>query len=150
MPFSFRLQSLLNWKKGLEESAQMRVAEKGRQLCRQEDEIQRLASQRAEAGQILNAKAIEGIQVGEYLVYKDYAEENYRVLMKKEVEKEQTRKEMEEERDRLIGFMKERNMLERLKEKRLKKFITLMEKLDQKNIDEVVIQKSSSSATKNL
>jgi flagellar FliJ protein len=150
MPFSFRLQSLLNWKKGLEESAQMRMAEKGRQLHRQEEEIQRLVSQRAEMGQILNSKAIEGMQVGEYLVYKDYAEGSYHVLMKSEGEKEKTRKEMEEERERLVGFMKERKILEKVKEKRLKKFITLMEKLDQRNIDEIVIQKSSSLPAKNL
>lgn len=126
------------------------MAEKGRQLHRQEEEIQRLVSQRAEMGQILNSKAIEGMQVGEYLVYKDYAEGSYHVLMKSEGEKEKTRKEMEEERERLVGFMKERKILEKVKEKRLKKFITLMEKLDQRNIDEIVIQKSSSLPAKNL
>lgn len=123
----------------------MKVAEKGRQLTRQEEEIQRLASQRAEIGQILNSKAIEGMPAGEYLVYHDYAEGSYYVLMRNEVEKEQTRKEMEEERERLIGFMKERKMLEKLKEKRFKKFNTLMEKLEQKGVDEMVIQKRGKS-----
>ncbi len=128
----------------------MKVAAKGRQLNRQEAEIQRLASQRAEIGRILNAKASEGMQVGEYLLYHDYAEGSYHVLMKKEVEKEQTKREMEVERERLMGFVKERKMLERLKEKRLKKFIALMEKLDQKNIDEIVIQKFHPTAGKSL
>jgi len=128
----------------------MAVAEKGRQLHRQEEEIQRLVSHRAASDQTLCKKTIEGIQAGEYLAYKDYDERNYHALMNMEAEKEQTKKELGEERERLLGFMKERKILEKVKEKRLKTYLTQMEKRDQKNMDEIVIQTSSSPSGKVL
>ena len=54
MQFSFRLQTFLNWKRNLEESSQMRLAEKIKQLRIQEEEIQQLIQQRAEKDQELN------------------------------------------------------------------------------------------------
>ena len=50
----------------------------------------------------------------------------------------------------MVGLMKERKMLERIKEKRLRKFIYQMEKLDQKNVDEMVIRRHPSAYKENL
>ena len=51
----------------------------------------------------------------------------------------QTRREIEAEQKVLIRLMKERKMFERLKEKQWKRFQSQIEKLDQKNNDEMVI-----------
>lgn len=56
MQFSFRMQTLLNWKRNLEELSQMRLAEKIRQLKAQEEKIQQLIDQRLKTDQKLKEK----------------------------------------------------------------------------------------------
>ncbi len=139
MRFSFRLESILSWKRNLEESSQMRLAEKMKQLKMQEEEIQILLSERFENDRRLLEKMEKGVEVGAVLVHKEFAEDRYHDLLIRVSKKKETSNEIEAERERLIGLMKERKMLERLKEKRLKKCAYQMEKLDQKANDEAVI-----------
>jgi flagellar FliJ protein len=149
MRFSFRLQSLLNWKRSLEESSQMRLAEKIKQLRIQEEEIRLLIQQRVEKDQELNEKMRSPVNVGEYLTYKQFGEDSYYDLLRREKQKETKKGEMEGERENLVGLMKERKMLERIKEKRLRKFVYQMEKLDQKKVDEMVISRVPSAYKEN-
>jgi flagellar export protein FliJ len=67
-----------------------------------------------------------------------------------EAKKKKTQNELEKERERLIGLMKERKILESLKEKKLKKFTYELGKLDQKNMDEMVIQKHQTTPKEDL
>jgi flagellar protein FliJ len=138
MPFSFRLESILNWKRSLEESSQMRLAEKMKQLKTVEEEIRQLISERFESDRQLREKMTKGIQVGEVLVHKQFGESRYQDLLIKEGKRKERLSEVETERERLTGLMKERKMLERLKEKKLRKYSTQMEKLAQKANDELV------------
>ena len=117
----------------------MKLAEKMKQLKLQEEEIQQLISDRIENDRQLQEKMARGVEAGEVFVYKDFAEERYHDLFSRVVKKKETLNEIEAERERLIGLMKEKKMLERLKEKRLKKFAYQMAKLDQKANDEAVI-----------
>jgi flagellar protein FliJ len=150
MRFSYRLQSLLNWKKNLEEYSQMRLAEKAMQLKAQEEKIRQLMDERFELDRTLQEKMKEGVEEKEYALYKLFAEENYRNLLDMEAKKKKTQNELEKERERLIGLMKERKILESLKEKKLKKFTYELEKLDQKNMDEMVIQKHQTTPKEDL
>jgi flagellar FliJ protein len=150
MRFSFRLQSLLNWKRSLEESSQMRLAEKIKQLKIQEEEIRLLIQQRVEKDQELNEKMRSPVNLGEYLTYKQFGEDSYYDLLRREKQKERKKGEIEGERENLVGLMKERKMLERIKEKRLRKFIYQLEKLDQKNVDEMVIRQVPSAYKENI
>ncbi|MDI6762166.1 MAG: flagellar export protein FliJ [Thermodesulfobacteriota bacterium] len=139
MRFSFRLQSLLNWKESLEEESRMKLARKNRQLRRQEEEIQELAGQREENDRGLRKRMGKGLLAREYLIHKEFNEESYQDLVQKELNKKQTEQEVKEERERLTGLMKERKILERLKEKRFKTFLNELGKLEQKDLDEVAI-----------
>jgi flagellar FliJ protein len=147
--FSFGLQSLLNWKKNLEESSQMRLAEKIRQLRAQEEEIQRLIQQRLENEEKLHEKMRGGIQAGEYLIYKQFGEDSFQDLSQKEAKKQHRMREIASEREVLTGFMRERKMLEKLREKRSKTFIYQVEKLEQKDSDERVIQQYQTNSKEN-
>ena len=150
MKFSFRLQGLLNWKKSLEEYSQMKLAEKTRQLKAQEEEINALIVQRLLNDRKLDEKAREGVRVGEYLLFKQFGEESYKDLIKKESQKKRTMGEMEGERENLIGFMKERKMLERLKEKKFEKFSYQVSRLDQKHMNEIAIRQHHAPSKEDL
>lgn len=60
------------------------------------------------------------------------------VLLSKEDEKQQTVKEIDIAGENLIAVMKERKILERLKAKKFKSFLSQAEKLDQAINDEMV------------
>jgi flagellar FliJ protein len=139
MRFTFPFETLLNMKKNLEELSQMRLAKKMSQLREQEEAIQRILDERVIQDRVLKEKSEQGMKASEYLVYKTYQEDCVRDLQLKRAARRQTKKEIEAEQKILIQLMKERKMFEKLKEKQWKKFQSQVERLDQKNSDEMVI-----------
>ena len=123
----------------------MRLAEKIKQLKIEEEEIQRLVRTRTAKERELNEKMRGLIAVGEYLIYKEFGENSYNDLLEKKGLKGRTETEIQGEREHLIGLIKERKILEKIRERRFKKFISQMEKLDQKNMDERVLQQRGKS-----
>ncbi len=150
MRFTFPFETLLNMKKNLEELSQMRLAKKMNQLREQEEEIQRVIEEILSNGQALKEKIGQGMKASEYIVDKVYEEDRAKALQLKKEAKKQTKKEIEAEQKILIQLMKERKMFERLKEKQWKRFQSQVEKLDQKNSDEMVISRFRSSRSVNL
>jgi len=145
MGFVFKLQGLLNWKKNLEELSQMRLAEKLKQLQAEEEEIQRLINQRSAYQQELREKSVHGLNAAEYLTYQHYFERSLKDLLFREEKKKIALREIEVEREKLIAFTKQRKILEKLKEKRLKKFMYQLEQEDRTKSDERVISRYQSS-----
>jgi flagellar FliJ protein len=150
MRFVFPFETLLNMKKNLEELSQMRLAKKMNQLREQEEAIQRVIEEILSSEQALKEKMGQGMKASEYVVYKVYEEDLTRGLQFKKEAMKQTKKEIEAEQKILIQLMKERKMFERLKEKQWKRFQSRVEKLDQKNSDEMVISRFRSSRSVNL
>jgi flagellar FliJ protein len=141
MRFSFPLQTLLNWKRNLEEFSQMRLAAKITRLKNQDEEIQELVLKRLSYEEELNLKIRQGVGADEYSLYQRFAEDSRKDLLNKELQKENTKREVEVERRKMIALSKEKKILERLRDKRFKIFINHLEKLEQKNNDEIVTMK---------
>jgi len=150
MRFTFPFETLLNMKKNLEELSQMRLAKKMNHLREQEEAIQRVMEEIVSNDRALKEKSEQGMKASEYLVYKIYQEDRAKDLLLKRAAMRQTKKEIEAEQKTLIQLMKERKMFERLKEKQWKKFQSQVEKLDQKNSDELVITRYRPSPNINL
>ncbi len=125
----------------MEEQSKMRLAKKIERLRKQEEEVQTLVQKRFENDEELQRKMKGGIPLGAYLIHKQYGEVSYEDLLLKKGLKKRTEIEIEGERENLIGLMKERKMLEKIKEKRLKKFFKEMEKKEQDQIDEWFVQR---------
>jgi flagellar FliJ protein len=139
MRFPFSLQPLLDWKRNLEEVAQIRLTGKVTLLKAQEKEIERLTLKRLAYEEELRNKISQGITGGAYVLYKQFAEESRADLNIKERKKKETVQEIERDREKLIQLSKEKKVLERLKEKKQKSFSYQMEKGEQKRNDEMVI-----------
>ncbi|MBP1708615.1 MAG: Flagellar FliJ protein [Deltaproteobacteria bacterium] len=150
MRFTFPFETLLNMKKNLEELSQMRLAKKMNHLREQEEAIQRVMEEIVSNDRALKEKSEQGMKASEYLVYKIYQEDRAKDLLLKRAAMRQTKKEIEAEQKTLIQLMKERKMFERVKEKQWKKFQSQVEKLDQKNSDELVITRYRPSPNINL
>ena len=145
MAFVFKLQGLLNWKKNLEELSQMRLAEKLKQLQVEEEEIQGLIEQRSAYYLELQEKSVRGLKAAEYLIYQHYFERSLQDLLLREEKKKITLREAEAEREKLVALTKQRKILEKLKEKRLKKFMYESEREERSKNDERVISRYRSS-----
>jgi flagellar FliJ protein len=139
MRFPFSLQPLLDWKRNLEEVAQIRLTAKMTLLRSQEEEIERLTLKRLAHEEALGKKISRGIPAPEYVLYKQFAEESRTELKVREQKKKETLREIEKDRDKLVQLSKEKKILERLKEKKQKAFLYQAEKNDQKRTDEMVI-----------
>jgi flagellar FliJ protein len=138
MGFSFRLETLLNWKKTLEELSQERLFEKREELRLREEEIHRLTLMRTEWDRKLSEELKQGMKGCDYLLFKEFADASRGELSLKEKGRGEILKEITEEQERLIDFMKERKTLDRLKEKSRKRYYRLMDKQEQKTVDEIV------------
>jgi flagellar FliJ protein len=150
MRFVFKLQGLLNWKKNLEELSQIRLAEKLKQLRAEEQEIQRLINQRSAYQQELKEKIVQGLEAAEYLTYQHYFERILKDLLFREEKKKITLCEIDVERGKLIAFTKQRKILEKLKDKRLKKFMYQLEREDRTRNDERAISRCPSTPKVNF
>jgi len=141
MAFRFSLQPLLNWKRSLEDQSQMRLAGLMTRLKEQEERIESLTLQRLASEQKLKEKSEQGIRAGEYLLFKQFAEASRKDLISQENEKKRTLREIDEEREKLLAITKEKKILERLKEKQFKEFLSCLEKTEQKRADEATTLK---------
>jgi flagellar protein FliJ len=139
MRFPFSLQPLLDWKRNLEEVAQIRLTGKMTLLRTQEEEIEKLTLKRLAYEEELGKKISRGISATEYVMYKKFTEESHADLKIREHKKKETVQEIERDREKLIQVSKEKKILERLKEKKQKSFLYQMEKGEQKRNDEMII-----------
>jgi flagellar export protein FliJ len=142
MGFVFRYQTLLDWKRNLEELAQIKLAETAERLRAQEEAIRQLNERRRREEAELQHKMVKGIEVGELLTYKQSEEDSYRELLGMEERRQEITREMEQERQRLVGLMRERKTLEKLEERSLKAFNRRMDKLEQKTVDELFLART--------
>jgi flagellar FliJ protein len=139
MRFPFSLQPFLNWKRNLEEVAQIRLTAKMTLLRSQEEEIERLTLRRLAREEELGHKIARGIPAPEYVLYKQFSEDSRAELKAREQKKKETIREIETDREKLVQLSKEKKILERLKEKKYKAFLYQAERNEQKKNDEMVI-----------
>jgi flagellar protein FliJ len=146
MTFLFKLQSLLNWKKSLEELAQKELAVQLKELRKEEEEIEALILKRIGYDQELKEKSAQGIPSGEYLTYQQYSEQTYKELINREEKKGKRLQDIERAREKLLVLSKERKILGKLREKRYKKYLYESERKDQSTSDERAVQQFKPSS----
>ncbi len=119
----------------------MKLAEMASRLKAQEEEIEKLTLKRLSYEQKLREKVVQGILAGEFALYRQFGEESRKDLLSQEERKRTILREMDRERGKLLALTKEKKILERLKEKQLRKFMYETDRADQKAIDEITILK---------
>ena len=119
----------------------MRLAAKASQLKAQQEEIGRLRDRRLAYAVRLDEKSRRGIAAEEFALFKQFAEDSRRDLLRRQEREKEILRELEAERETLIRLTKEKKILEKLKEKKWKSFVGQVEKLEQKQNDEMVVMK---------
>lgn len=138
-PFQFRLQTKLDLSSREEEQEREELAVR----IMQRDQIQReLDEIMFKLGEIENAMKelmVKGFSLDQFLIMKNYLPIIRDILFNKEIELKQAEAAIVETRYRLLEKMKERKILEKLREKEWATYQLEMNREEQKIIDEVAI-----------
>lgn len=141
MKFKYSLQSVLNFKKELEDLVQMHLGGMIALLNRKSAEVQRQIQKRNLWITKWQEKSGQGIEGGEYLlaqIFNEYWRHKIKIL---EQEKWSLAQKVELEKERLKALRQEREILEKLRLKKWKRFCQEMDKKEQKINDELAIFK---------
>lgn len=145
--FHFKLESILRLKHQMEDNLKNELGKAKRKLDREERILGRLKSEEEECIRDFNAKTSQKTTAKKLKEHNTYIS----VIRKRiELQKEnvnQARLNVDKVRGELIKIVQEREMLEKLKEKKYAEFIKERNKEEQKLNDEVVSYKQSSRYT---
>ena len=141
MAFSFRLQSLLNYRRSLEDLAQIRLTERLSALSLQETRIRDLTGLRAACQQAFQDKAGESAPVNELVFYLDFQERSFEQLNRLTDGREKIQGEVQRERERLLSLTRDRKILEKLREHQQKGFLQNLDRQERKEVEDLVVQR---------
>jgi flagellar protein FliJ len=139
--FSFRLQSLLNYRRSLEDLAQIRLTERLSALSLQETRIRDLTGLRAACRQAFQEKAVEPAPVNELVFYLDFQERSFEQLNRLTEGREKIQGEVQRERERLLSLTRDRKILEKLRENQQKGFLQNLDRQERKEVEDLVVQR---------
>jgi flagellar protein FliJ len=141
MAFSFRLQSLLNYRRSLEDLAQIRLSERLRAYSLQEDRIRDLAERREACQSAFRVKTGEPTPVNELVFYLDFQDRSFEQLNRLEEGREKLKSEVQREREKLLSSTRDRKILEKLKEQQQKEFLQDLDRKERKQAEDLVVQR---------
>ncbi|MGB9697775.1 MAG: flagellar export protein FliJ [Thermodesulfobacteriota bacterium] len=141
MKFKYSLQSVLNFKKELEDFSRLRLKEASAALEKRKEEMQTQVRQRNRWFTKWQEKNLQGIDGREYFLYQIFNEHWRDKIKIIEREQKAAAQKMELEKEKLKTIRQEREVLERLKAKKWRRFWQEINKKEQKVNDEIVLFK---------
>lgn len=139
MMYKFNLEPVLKYRKLLEEDLQKDFALLKRQLLVERERLSNFEQVRDRFSGELQKKQVKSIRVSDILLYSDYLQE-----VSKEIEKQskkilEVEKSVDQKRAELVGAMKNRKTIDRLREKGLKAHVQELSKKEQDLMNEAAI-----------
>ena len=137
--YKFKLEPVLKHRKLLEEDVQKDFAILKRQLFEDRERLLRLERERDRFSRELHEKQAKNMSVSDILLYTDFIQN-----VSKEIEKQskrilETEKTVEQKREELVGAMKSRKSIDRLKEKGFLAHVQDLSKKEQDLMNETAI-----------
>ncbi len=137
--YKFSLEPVLKYRKLLEEDLQKDFAVLKRQLLDERGRLSNYEQVRDRFSEELQQKQMKNICVSDILLYSDYLQQ-----VSKEIEKQlekilEAEKNVDQKREELVGAMKNRKMIDRLREKGLKGHVQELSKKEQDLMNEAAV-----------
>jgi flagellar FliJ protein len=135
--YQFKLEALLNHRRHQEEVCQKQLAQTERQLVDEQDKLRRQKKEERENILKLQAKQKDNINVADIILSVNYIHQlSNKIKIQKNCVREATKK-VNQKRNELIGIVKKRKTLEKLKEKQWLAYQQKMMQNERKLMDEV-------------
>lgn len=135
--FQFRLQSLLKYKRHLEQVAKQAMAKAVADVLACEQHIAGLQNDRITATDKLDALVEKGMGAGQFNRYRQFITAVDHMIMLESTRKTELEKILDDKRDALKQRTIEKKALERLREKQSREYTHEMLREEQKNLDEI-------------
>jgi flagellar FliJ protein len=137
--FAFRLETLLHYRKNLEEKEQAVLFQLVSRLQRESNHLQDLQAKHQETLKELTQMRAEGAVYGETSWFYLYLD-RLRFEMRRSSERiRQLEQDIQEQKAVLVEAQKKKKILDSLKTKEKKAFISAVDKQEQKAVDEIVV-----------
>ena len=137
--YKFSLEPVLKYRKLLEEDLQKDFAVLKRQLFNERERLSNFEQVRDKFSGELQQKQVKSISVSDILLYTDYLQEVSREIEKQSEKILEAEKSVDQKREELVGAMKNRKIIDRLREKGLKTHVQELSKKEQDLMNEAAI-----------
>ena len=144
--FSFRLDSILNYRNYLEKMAQRNLISAINEYIGWEREIERLSKKRMEIARKCSDEGFRGMEVTLYHIYRSFLQKVNDDLERATMSLKKTGEKIKEKKAALKGESIKKKTLETLKDLQLKKYMHRLETEEQKTMDELVIMRKEGRA----
>jgi len=138
-PFSFKLDSVLNYRNYLEKTAQSDLFNARNEYERKEKEIERLTGKRMEMAKECSNEGIQGIDVSLYRIYRTFLKKLDLDLERAHMELKIQEKKVKDKEAALKEKSIKKKTLESLKDLQLQKHMRELEREEQKVMDELAV-----------
>jgi len=145
-PFSFRLDSILNYRNYLEKRARRNLANAINEYIGWEREIERLSKKRIEIAGKCSDEGLRGMDVSKYHMYRSFLQRVGDDLERANMSLKKAEEKIEEKKAALKDKSIKKKTLETLKDLQRKRYMRRLETEEQKTIDELVIMKKEGRA----
>ena len=137
--YKFSLEPVLKYRKLLEEDLQKDFAVLKRQLLDEKVRLSNFEQVRDRFSGELQQKQVKSISVSDILLYTDYLQEVSKEIKKQSKRILEAEKSVDQKREELVGAMKNRKTIDRLREKGLKVHVQELSKKEQDLMNEAAI-----------
>ena len=137
--YKFSLEPVLKYRKLLEEDLQKDFAVLKRQLLDEKVRLSNFEQVRDRFSGELQQKQVKSISVSDILLYTDYLQEVSKEIKKQSKRILEAEKSVDQKREELVGAMKNRKIIDRLREKGLKTHAQELSKKEQDLMNEVAV-----------
>jgi flagellar protein FliJ len=138
--YNFSMEKVLEWRSTIEKEKMEGFARLQNQIKHEKDKLAELKVDVKDA-RLNSMREINIYKLQQYNIYIQSIESK---IEKKEEKIEKLRQALEEERLELISAQKDRNIMEKLKEKDFSKYKKNMNDLEQKELDEIAVLRHNS------
>jgi len=139
MMYKFSLEPVLKYRKLLEEDLQKDFAILKRQLLDERERLSNFEQTRDRFSGELQEKQVENVSVSDILLYTDYLQQVSKEIGKQAEKILETEESVDQKREELVGAMKNRKTIDRLREKGLKAHVQGLSKKEQDLMNEAAI-----------
>ena len=139
MMYKFSLEPVLKYRKLLEEDLQKDFAILKRQLLDERERLSNFEQTRDRFSGELQEKQAENVSVSDILLYTDYLQQVSKEIGKQAEKILETEESVDQKREELVGAMKNRKTIDRLREKGLKAHVQGLSKKEQDLMNEAAI-----------
>ena len=140
MAKKFKLQSVLNYRQTLEDQARQRLSDSQQHKQRLETDLHQHQSQLKQFDAELKDRQLEGLTIDEIQLFESQIEHRRRLMVRVQQQLEKLERRILQEREELLQAAREKQVMEKLKEKQEEEYRQELARKEREVLDEISLR----------